>query len=106
MSERSPEPGMMGRRLIEYPLYRVAWSGLHVFDRNGVVRGILRRGAPVRITLVEDRSGRRLGWADEPGGLIGWFDGEGLLPVKEDVNEKKSETEHGNENDENDNGRM
>lgn len=87
----------------EGPLYRVAWSGLHVFDRNGVVRGILRRGAPVRITSVEDRSGRRLGWADEPGGLIGWFDGEGLLPVNqnlnENVNEKKSEAEHGNEND-------
>lgn len=89
----------------EYPLYRVSWSALHVFDRGGVVRGTLRRGAPVRITRVSSPSGRQLGWADEPGGLIGWFDGEGLLPVNVNVNEEESEAEHGNENDEYDNGR-
>jgi len=65
----------------EGDLWIVLHSGLSVWNRDGVLRGVLPRGSIVRVLRgAPGARGRRLGWEIGPGGLVGWVSGEGLAP--------------------------
>jgi len=65
----------------EGDLWIVLHSGLSVWNRDGVLRGVLPRGSIVRVPRgAGSARDRRLGWEIGPGGLVGWMSDEGLAP--------------------------
>jgi len=84
-----------------FDLWIVLYSGLSVWNRDGVFRGMLPRGTLVRVPRSgRIFEGRRLGWSTGPTGLVGWMSGEGLAPCSarrepgEKEDDKRNKEEH------------